>query len=194
MNKLILTLLAASALAGCVNTYNLDGRLYKGESDFQTAVNQSNSGALSQVKKLPAPLTEKKLVALMPSEAALLAENTKRIVTATRSAPQGQHAVIIENLTRSNYKMTRVMFEALEKRGIYKEVEIRDASSMSVSAEPSPEYDVIFYTEPALNTGQYFYSSSKHGKQIFAYDRSGEGPVNKINAFIEAAQSMAIRN
>lgn len=195
MNKMIWALLAVGVLAGCANTYNLDGKNYKGEKRFQAAVEKTNSGTLAQVSKLPAPLTEKKLVAILPGETALFAENIKRVTAANRNTPpQGKSVVLIENLSKSNYKLTRAMFEGVEKRGIYKEVEIRDASSMNVSAEPSPDYDVLFYTEPAANSGQYFYSSSKHGKQVFAYDRSGIGPAEKINAFIEAVQSMAIRN
>lgn len=90
--------------------------------------------------------------------------------------------------------MTKVFFEGVQKRGIYSSVEIRDAMSMAVSIEPAQEYDVLYFTEPAIGSGQYFYSSVKHGKQVFAYDRSGEGVIAKVNAFIEAAQVQAIKD
>ena len=64
---------------------------------------------------------------------------------------------------------------------------------MITSLEPSKEYDVIYYTEPSVGSGQYFYASIKHGKQIFSFDRSQTGPDGKVKAFVEAIQALAIR-
>ena len=97
------------------------------------------------------------------------------------------------NMSKFAYKMTKVFFDGVQKRGIYSSVEIRDMPSMAVSIEPSQEYDVLYFTEPSVGSGQYFYASAKHGKQVFAYDRSGEGVTAKVNAFIEAAQVQAIK-
>jgi hypothetical protein len=65
--------------------------------------------------------------------------------------------------------------------------------AMSVSLEPSSDTDVLYYTEPSQGTGQWFYATTKHGKQIFAYDRSGAGSTAKVHAFIDAVQALAIR-
>ena len=194
MNKILVVMMAAGLMAGCANRYSFEGQHYKGEKRFQTAVEQTRVASIAQVTPLPAPLSDKKLVAILPGVQAITAENTKRIQAENRRVPQGKEAVMISTLSKSNYDLVRAMYEGVSKRGIYKEVEIRDAASMVVSVEPSPDYDVIYFTEPALNSGQYFFASSKHGKQVFAYDRSGVGPAAKVNAFIEAVQALAIRN
>jgi hypothetical protein len=97
------------------------------------------------------------------------------------------------NLAKSHFKLVKVFFEAVQKRGIYSVVTINETGTMVNSLEPTNEYDVMFYTEPGIGAGQYFYASSKHGKQVFASDRSGTTPTAQTNAFVEAVQALAIR-
>lgn len=194
MIKLFSALIAIGLLSGCANTYTLEGKLYKGEERFEEAVHSARTDALQSITTLPAPLTQKRLIAILPSSDAIYNANTQRIKAETRRTPQGQAQVLVSTLSKSNYKLVRVMYESVAKRGIFRDVEIRDADSMAVSVEPSLDYDVLYYTEPGINSGQYFYSSVKHGKQVFAYDRSVVGPTAKVNAFVDAVQTMAIRN
>lgn len=89
--------------------------------------------------------------------------------------------------------MIKDFFEAIQKRGIYKSVVINETSTTVNSLEPARDYDVMYYTEPGIGSGQMFYASSKHGKQVFAYDRSGITGKDKVRAFVEAAQTLAVR-
>lgn len=194
MIKFFTTIGLAVILSGCAATYNLDGKKFDNEKTFQAAVEDRRAQVLSQVQKLPAPLTKKKLIAALPSEQTLYAENSRRHTATTGKPLIGIGIEQNTNLSKAAYKMTRAFFEGVQKRGIYSSVEIRDMISMAVSLEPSQEYDVLYFTEPAISSGQYFYSSAKHGKQVFAYDRSGEGATAKVNAFIEAAELQAIKD
>ena len=194
MIKLTALVLAALTLTGCAATYTLDGNKYDSSASFQNAVEAQRANAIASVKKLPQPLNTKKLIAALPSEQTLLEENIRRVTKNNGTSPSGITMELIINLTKSNYKLSKVFYEAVQARGIYSEVEIRDMPSMAISLEPSKDYDVIYYTEPALNTGQYFYASAKHGKQIFAFDRSVVGIEAKTNAFIEAVQAQAIKD
>lgn len=180
-------------LSGCTSTYNLNGKRFENQEAFQVAVENERSAAVSQVQTLPAPLSKKKLIAALPSEQALYEENTRRQIAHTGRPVSGIALEQITNLSKSNYKLTRVLFEGVQRRGIYSGVEIRDMPGMAVSIEPSLEYDVIYYTEPAIGAGQLFYSSVKHGRQVFAYDRSVSGVTGKVNSFIEAVQLQAIK-
>lgn len=193
MIKSIATIGLALALSGCAATYTLGTKKFDNEQAFQAAVENERAQALSQVQKLPAPLTKKKLIAALPSEQALYAENSRRHTAVTGKPLMGIGIEQNNNMSKFAYKMTKVFFDGVQKRGIYSSVEIRDMPSMAVSIEPSQEYDVLYFTEPSAGSGQYFYASAKHGKQVFAYDRSGEGVTAKVNAFIEAAQVQAIK-
>lgn len=194
MIKLVTTLGFIIALSGCVSTYTLDGKKYDNETTFQAAVENERSGAISQVQPLQIPLTKKKLIAALPSEQAIYTENSRRHISTNSRPLMGIGIEQNANLSKSTYKMIRVLFEGVQKRAIYSSVEIRDIPSMAISLEPSPDYDVLYYTEPGVGTGQLFYSSVKHGKQIFAYDRSKEGITAKVNSFIEAVQVQAIKD
>jgi len=89
--------------------------------------------------------------------------------------------------------MAKVFYEAVQKRGIYSSVTVNETGSMANSLEPANEYDVMYHTEPSIGAFQIFYASSKHGKQVFAFDRSGATPTAKVNAFIDAVQALAVR-
>lgn len=194
MIKKFATFGLAIALAGCASTYTLGGKKFENQEAFQAAVESERAMAIAQVQTLPAPLTKKKLIAALPSTETLYEENARRH-TAQTGQPLGSLAVEQNtNLSKSGYKLTRIFFEGVQKRGIYSSVEIRDALSMVVSLEPSAEYDVIYYTEPAISSGQFFYSSIKHGKQVFSYDRTSSGVTGKVNSFIEAVQLQAIKD
>jgi hypothetical protein len=109
-------------------------------------------------------------------------------------APSGIQLELIENVSKSTYKSTVVVYQALKKRGIYSDVVVNETASVVNSLEPSKEYDVLYSTEASAGSGQLFYSSVKHGRQVFPWDRSGPNMAAKVNAFIESAQTLAIRD
>lgn len=193
MIKSLAVIFLAASLSGCAANYFLDGKKYNDEVSFQNAVESQRSNGVNQVTQLPAPLTKKKLIAALPSEETLYAENARRHAASTGTPLTGIGLEQNRNMSKFAYKLTKVFYEGLQKRGIYPEVTIKDMPSMAISLEPSAEYDVIYMTEPSVGSGQYFYASVKHGKQVFAYDRSSVGIDAKVNAFIDAAQALAIR-
>lgn len=193
MNKMVAALIFALTLSGCVSHYFLGGKKYENEESFQSAVEESRSTSLNQIQTLPAPLSKKRLVVSIPSEQTFYAENLRRHQAAQGKEAMGLALDQYRNLAKSNFKLTKVFFEAVQKRGIYSSVTINETGTVVNSLEPANEYDVMYYTEPGVGSGQIFYSSSKHGKQVFAYDRSGTTLTAKVNAFIDAVQALAIR-
>ena len=193
MIRIIILFFVAITLSGCVATYSLAGKKYENEESFQSAVESRRELTLSKISPLPKPLTTKKLIVSIPSEQAIYDENERRHVALTGRSLMGIGVEQNRNLSKANYKLARVFFEGVEKRKIYSDVVIKDAPTVVTSLEPSAEYDVIYYTEPGVGSGQYFYASAKYGKQVFAYDRSATEPGGKVKAFIEALQSLVIR-
>jgi hypothetical protein len=100
---------------------------------------------------------------------------------------------MLSNLTDANYKTVIVFYDAVKKRGIYPVVTVNQTNSMINSLEPSQKYDVLYFTENAPGAGQYFYASAKHGKQVFSWDRSPASSVGQVASFLDAIQSLAIR-
>jgi hypothetical protein len=190
----IIALSSFLAACGTANNYTYNGQKYKGEEAFQAAVAQTKTISLASIQKLQTPLTDKKLIAVIPSIDAMRAEILGRFEKQLTRQVQLNEQEIVTNLAIQSYKDLRIFYEAVEQRGIYKSVEIRDSTSTTPSLEASSDYDVLYYSQPNISSGQFFYSSLKFGKQVFAYDLSGGTPQSKVAAFVEAAQALAARN
>lgn len=193
MIKKFSILIASVILSGCAVTYTYDGEKYNSKEKFQQAIDSKVSDVLSTITPLPSPVTQSKLIFSIASEAVFLDESTKRFIKAQGTQPTGAAKEILENLSKSNYKNTKVFFDALKKKNIYTSVQFIEMQSMTGSFAASADTDTLYFVEPSQNSGQWFYTSLKHGKQIFAYDRSNPTPAGKVQAFIDAVQAQAIR-
>jgi hypothetical protein len=191
--KLAIIVAAAALLSGCATNYTLMGQRYTSAEEFQKATDGLVETALGSVTPLSAPLTKKKLIFAFPAQDAIYQENIRRATLINGRAPMGPALEIASNLSRTNFKLSKVFYDAVQKKGIYPSAQFKDMPSMTVSIEPSTDTDVLYFTEPSQGAGQWFYSSAKHGRQVFAFDRSGEGAIAKTQAFIDAVQAQAIR-
>lgn len=196
MIKFFATLIVAAVLMGCAAKpfYTLGTVRYDDENSFQAAVDAERAVILNSVKRLPSPVTNKKLIVAFAGEAVLHQENLRRHEAMSGKPASSLATEQSRNLAKSNYKLMRATLEAVERRGIYTEVIFREMPSLVISIEPSSDADALFYSETGPNAGQYFYSSVKHGKQVFAFDRSAASTEARTEAFIQAVQAMAIRN
>lgn len=193
MIKRFLGLVAVVALGGCAVNYTYEGQKYDSKEKFHQAVDSSVSAVLSGIAPLPVPLTQKKLIFAIPSQATLIDESTKRFVKAQGTQPIGPAKEILENIPSSNYKNIKVFFDAVQKKNIFASTQFIEMQSMTGSFAASADADTLYMIEPAPNSVQWYYTSLKHGKQIFAYDRSSPTPAGKVQAFIDAVQAQAIR-
>lgn len=192
--KLVIAALYIAILSGCAATYTFEGRKFENKETFHAAVESTRSMALSNVQPLPKPLTEKGLIFAMPNAEVLVLASKKNFTKIQGRAPMGIEDEILENLPRANHKMSVIFGEAIAKRGIFSSVKQISIDSLDSSIQPTEKEDVIYYTEPTIGSGQWFYSSAKHGRQVFAFDRSRPGTDGKLAAFLEAVQVQAIRD
>ena len=130
----------------------------------------------------------------MPSEDTFVEETKKIFIKAQGTQPVGTALEIIENVPRSTYKGIKAFFDAVQKRNIYASTQFVDMQSTTGSFAASADTDTLYIVVPAPNSTQWYYASLKHGKQIFAYDRSSPTPAGKVQAFVEAVQAQAIRD
>ena len=193
MMKLISGLIALVALSGCAVHYTWEGQKYDSKEKFHQAIESSMSSALSTIAPLATPLTQRKLVFAMPSEATLLNENVRRHAVLNGSQPNVQQTEMYVNLAKGAVTSIRVYFDAIQKKNIYGSVQFIGMQSTTGSYAASPDTDVLYYVEPSQGSGQWYYVSHKHGKQVFAVDRSSPTPAGKIQAFVDAAQAQAVR-
>lgn len=194
MIKKILGLVAIVLLSGCAVNYTFEGQKYDSKEKFHQAVDDLVARSLATVTPLTKPLTQKKLIFAIPSESTVLEENKKRFVKAQGVAPTGPALEILENLTKSNYKNIKIFFEAIQKKNLYVSVQLIEMQSMTGSFAASNDTDALYMVEPTQGSNQWYYTSLKLGKQIFAYDRSSPNAAGKLQAFIEATQLQAIRD
>lgn len=194
MIKKILGLVAAITLSGCAVNYTYDGLKYDSKEKLHQAVDSHVFRTLATVTPLAKPLTQKKLLFAMPSEATLINESKKNFIKSQGSAPTGAALEILENLPKSNYKNIKIFFDAVQKRNLYLSVQFIEMQSMTGSLAASMDTDTLYMVEPTLGSNQWYYTSFKQGKQIFAYDRSSPTAEGKVQAFIDAVQVQAIRD
>ncbi len=194
MIKKVLLLLAATALTGCAVNYTLEGQKYDSKEKFQQAVDTNISNALATIKPLPAPLTRKKLIVAIPSEAIYIEEAVRRFVAMQGTQPVGPAKEILENLPKSNFKNTKVFFDAIQRKNIYTSVQFIEMQSMTGSFAASPDTDALYLIEPTQGSFQWYLVTDKQGKQIFSYDRGVPTFVGKLQAFLDAVQIQVIRD
>ena len=195
MIKRLFVVFVSVALGGCASVnYTYEGQKYGSKEAFHQAVDYHVSGVLAGISPLPAPVSKKNLVFAIPSEAALVAESTSRFVKAQGSQPVGSAKEILDNLPKSTFKNIKIFFDAVKKKNIFASAQFIEMPTMIGTLEASSDTDAMYYIEAARGSGQWFYHSSKGGKQIFAYDRSGSTAVGHVNAFLDAVLAQAIRD
>lgn len=194
MIKKFAMLVAVIALSGCGTTYTYNGQKYDSKEKFQQAVDSTVSDVLSTIAPLPTPLTQRKLIFAMPSEATLFNETVSRHVKQSGSQPNALQNEMFENLSKANYKNIRVFFEAVLKKNIFASTQFIPMQAMTGSFAASSDTDTLYMVEPSPGSNQWYYASFKQGKQIFAYDRSSPDPAGKVQAFVDAVQAQAIRD
>jgi len=194
MIKKFAILISVVALSGCATTYTYDGQQYDSKEKFIQAVDTRNSIALSTISPLPTPLVQRKLVFAIPSAVAFTELEKKDFVKTQGREPSAQQIEVQLNLNQGNVKGIKVFFDAIQRRNIFASTRFIEMDSTTGSFAASPDTDTLFYVAPAVNSGQWFYTSHKHGKQIFSYDRSSITIEGKLQAFIEAAQVQAVRD
>lgn len=194
MIKKVVGLIAFVALSGCAAIYTLDGQKYDSKEKFQQAVDSKVAEGLSSITPLPTPLTQMKLVFAVPSETALFNESVRRFVALNGKQPNTVQNEMSENLSKSNYKGIKVFFDAVQKRNIFASTQFIEMQSMTGSFAASADTDTLYLVEPSQGSTQWYYTSLKHGKQVFAYDRSSPTGLGKLQAFIDAVQAQAIRD
>lgn len=190
--KIAITLLTLT-ISGCASTYYLDGKEYKDAKSFQQATDDLYASVLRSITPLAGPLTGKSLVFAFPSETAIYNETVRRHHEVKKTTPGAVALDQYKNLAQHSFKSARSFFNSIEKRGIYPDTTMIETNTVTNSIEPSSSHDVLYYTETSIGSGQYFYVSDKHGKQVFAYDRSGRTPEDRTKAFVDAVQALAAR-
>lgn len=181
-------------LSGCAANYTLEGVKYNNKETFHAAVDNQKAVSLSKIQPLQKPLTDRGLIFAIPKAEVLIAASKQHFTKIEGRQPIGIAAEILENVPLANHKLSVVYGDAIEKRGIYRSVRKLPLESMDSSLQPTANEDVLYYTEPTIGSGQWFYASAKNGKQVFAFDRSKPGADGKISAFLEAVQAQAIRD
>lgn len=193
MIKKIFALAAVLAVSGCANYYTLEGVKYDSKEAFHQAITKANTDALNSIQPLPAPVTKKNLIFGFPSEATIYAESIARTTKQNGQAPSGLLLEQVKNLTKANFDLQKVFADAVQKKGIYASMKYVEMPSMTVSIEPSSGTDVLYFSEPSIGTGQWFFATQKGGKQVFGFDRSGAGATAKVQAYVDAVMAQAIR-
>ena len=188
------TIALAFFLSGCAATYSLEGVKYDNKESFHAAVESQKTASLANIQPLQRSLTERNLIFAFPKAEVLIETSKQRFAKIEGRQPMGIASEILENVPLANHKLSVVYGDAIEKRGIYQSVKQVPLDSMDSTLQPTAKDDVLYYTEPTIGSGQWFYASAKHGRQVFAFDRSKSGIDGKISAFLDAVQAQAIRD
>jgi hypothetical protein len=194
MIKKFVGLIVLVALSGCAAVYTYNGQKYDSKEKFQQAVDSTASGALSTITPLPTPLTQRKLLFAVPSEIALFNENVRRFVEVNNRQPNALQNEMAQTLSGGAFTNLKSYFDAVQKRNIFASTQFVEMQSMTASFAASADTDTLYLIEPAAGSNQWYYTSLKHGKQIFSFDRGTPTPASKLQSFIDAVQAQAVRD
>lgn len=182
-------------IAGCAGkiTYTYQGKAFDDEDEFRENVIEENSKVLRAILPLPKPLTERKLIIVFPDVDTLASENMKSEVARLKRETNSREVEMFKNVAWSGMYNVRTMYESAKTRNIYSHVAFRETKTQIGSLAPSAEYDTLVWYEETKGLGQWFYSSAKYGKQVFAWDRTSKDLQTNTEAFLSALQVLAIR-
>ena len=194
MIKKIVSLVAVVALSGCApQQYVYNSQKYDNAEKMLSAQEADNSNALSTITPLPKPLTQKKLVIAFQSESTIYSVNQTYHAKAHGSQASGTQKEIYETQAKSGFKGYKLMLDGIQKKNIYASTQYVEMHSYTEEFAASADTDTLYYFANETSPGQWFYSSLKHGKQVFAFDRSGSSLALQLQAFLDGLQAMVIR-
>jgi hypothetical protein len=193
MKILFTSLIFAAALGGCATQYTYEGQKYSSKEAFLQAVEDRIANTISSITPLKAPLSNKKLIMAIPSFEVLHSMGVANFVKINNREPNSLQAELGRNLNRSNYLNVKVFLDAVHKKNIYRETQFIEMQSGSDTLAPSTSADVLYLAAMDVSSTQWYFGSEKNGREIFAYDRSSTNMTGKVQAFLEAVQTRAIR-
>lgn len=182
-------------LTGCGTkyTYTHMDNIYDDEDDFKKAVTVSNAKVKRAILPLSKQLSAKKLIIVFPSMDAIasasMAREQKRLSRNLKSA----ETEMLQNIAWSNFESVKSNYEITQIRGIYSHVAFRETNTLTNVLAPAADYDTLVWYEETAGMGQWFYSSSKFGRQVFIWDRTSKDQEINTNAYLSALEALAIR-
>ena len=129
----------------------------------------------------------------MPSEQVFNKLSHELFIKINKQEPNSLQKETVSNLNRSNYLMIKIIFDAIQKKNIYRETQFINMQSGVESFSPSSNVDVLYLTLTDAKSEQFFFLSEKNGREIYSYDRSSPTVAGKVQAAVEAMQIRAIR-
>ena len=193
MIKTYISLILVLLLSACGAAYVFEGRRYENKDEMQRAADVSIAEMLAPITPMTKPVTSRKLIFAFPSERVVLEENLRRNVLLQGGPLNAVQRDSIEFLTSTNYRLSKTAFYAVQKKNIYPSVEFVGLDSLTGEYAASEGADVLYFVEPAQGAKQWFYVSSKWGREMFAFDQSAPTAVARTKNFLDALLAQAVR-
>lgn len=194
MKSLLSIIATCVVLTGCASTYNYDGTRYPDKEAFNSAVETKLSQATAGVSPLPSQVSKKTLVFAIPSEQAIIKQSIANFYRVNGRTIGFGEEIILRPVMTANYKGLKAFHDIIVRKNIYPNVQYIELDVMTSDLQPTATEDVLFYSESQPGTGQWYYVSTKAGKQAFAYDRGGADMGARSKAFADAILVYAIRD
>jgi len=193
MKNVILTIFTILILSGCAINYSFDGQKYASKELFLKAVEDKVGDTLTLITPFSPPLSGKKLIMAMPSLEVYNKLSIENFIKINKKEPNSIQIEVSSNINRSAYLTTKIFLDAVQKKNIYLETQFIDMQSGTDSFAPSVNVDVLYLVFTDANSVQWYFATNKNGKEIFGYDRSAPTMAGKVQAFLDAVQTRAIR-
>jgi hypothetical protein len=193
MKNVILTIFTILILSGCAINYSFDGQKYASKELFLKAVEDKVGDTLTLITPFTPPLSGKKLIMAMPSLEVYNKLGIENFIKINKKEPNSIQIEVSSNINRSAYLTTKIFLDAVQKKNIYLETQFIDMQSGTDSFAPSVNVDVLYLVFTDANSVQWYFATNKNGKEIFGYDRSAPTMAGKVQAFLDAVQTRAIR-
>lgn len=199
-HQIIMAVISTLVLAGCASKpiFTYDGKKYESQEQVVQAQQKNISNLLAEIEAFPKPLTDAKLIFIAPGYQAFMSAQEKmdQLAGISRNEVQRVDAEVKARTAVAGYKFSADM---IKKRNIYRTVTFVESPTYTV-VEPSVSEgeDALWITCSYSGDGKNvacgtYYLSKKFGKQIFVTDRSSPDIKERNKAYLQAFETLAIR-
>lgn len=194
MTRVLALLFVTVALGGCAATYTYNNQRYNSKEEMMAGAEAALARSVNSVVPLPSPPAKRNILFAIPNLPTMVNVSVKTFEQrAGRMIGLGEQ-IVLTNVTEVNHRSTKALYEVVVRRNLYPATRYIELDTAAPELQASAGEDVLYYYEPTVGSGQWYYVTAKAGKQVFAFDRGGATMEAKTKAFVDAVQAFALRD
>lgn len=194
-NAALVILTIALLLSSCSTIYYLEGTEYEGKKKYIAARTSMHTRCIESTEPLPAPLIERKLIALIPSQEFIYTTVQATLNAAAPDFPLSREDLRNDPLYSGANENFRMVVELIKRRNLYRAVEMIEYETLSIpeADEDTDIFHIVLATATNRND-RYYLTREKRGKLRIEYGAMNPDCANVRVSFLFMTQCETFRD